>query len=201
MKKIVFICSHLHSVSAALYDALNSHPRIQGYKTDSMNSYFSPLNLIDLTNRPHKLSNRSAIYMDELLCNHSFYTKIAYKKCQFIYLIRDAEPTLNLLVGNKQPAAFAARYYTYRLGRLCEMAKRTPGAVFMTWEDLVTNRSLSLVEKYLGLKEPIQFSVESLVPFITHKTGLLDKKLLDLCQDSYEKHLYFLRNQDLQFWS
>ena len=163
MKKIVFICSHPYSGSSALYEAMNHHPRIQGFK---LNYYLSPLNLLDLTNHSHKLSNRSAIYMDELLYNRSFYTSIAYTKCQFVYVIREPEAVLGFLITNeKKKPIFAAREYTFRLRRLCEMARKTPGAVLLTWNDLISGDGIYLVEKYLGLKEPIIYDPALLAPY------------------------------------
>ena len=100
MKKILFICSHPYSGSSALYESLNLHPKIQGFKPfNKSNSYLSPANILDLTNRTHKMSNRSAIYMDELLFNNSFYTSSIYEKCKFIYILREPEIPLNFLIS------------------------------------------------------------------------------------------------------
>ena len=197
MKKIVFICSHPYSGSSALYEAMNHHPRIQGFKLN--NSYLNPINLLDLTNRSHKLSNRSAIYMDELLYNRSFYTNIAYAKCQFVYVIREPESVLGFLIANeKKKPTFAAREYTFRLRRICEMARKTPGAVLLTWNDLISGDGIDLIENYLGLKEPIFYDPALLAPYKrTFNSDLIGSKLLSETQDAYEKYLYFLKNQNL----
>lgn len=197
MKKIVFICSHPYSGSSALYEAMNHHPRIQGFKLN--NSYLNPLNLLDLTNHSHKLSNRSAIYMDELLYNRSFYTNIAYTKCQFVYVIREPESVLGFLITNeKKKPTFAAREYTFRLRRICEMARKTPGAVLLTWNDLISGDGVDLIEKYLGLKEPILYDPALLAPYKRiFNSDLIGSKLLSTTQEAYEKYLYFLKNQNL----
>ena len=88
--------------------------------------------------------------MDELLYNHVFCLKESYPKCQFIYVIREPEPVLKLMVSEGKSLKFAVRHYAYRLRRLCEMARRTPGAVLLTWEDLRTGRGIPLVEKLPG---------------------------------------------------
>mgnify|MGYP003396138399 CR=1 FL=1 len=74
------------------------------------------------------------------------------------------------------------------------MAKRTPGAVLLMWEDI--NRGLPLVEEYLNLKqvlEPVETTKGtsvSLVPF-----GLVKE-----AEESYERHMAFLYSQDLKRW-
>ena len=51
--------------------------------------------------------------------------------------------------------SFAKRYYCFRLRRLYEMAKKTPGAIFLTWDDIKSKKKLELVENYLNIKEKI----------------------------------------------
>lgn len=203
MKKILFVCSHLNSGSSALCDALNHHSRIQGYKLAARSPYAGPSNLLTLTEQHHKLSNRSAIYMDEILYNHHLSTKVAYKECSFVYVVREPTVVLNLLVGNeKMKPSFAVRYYTYRLRRLCEMAKRTPGAILLTWDDLVENRGISLIQDYLSLKQPISFDPLSLSPFKrSYSNDLLGLQVRSEVDDTYQRYLYYLKNQNLRYWS
>jgi len=203
MKKVLFVCSHLHSGSSALCDALNHHPRIQGYNLAVRSPYVGPPNLLTLTEQHHKLDNRSAIYMDELLHNHHLSTKAAYKECKFIYIVREPAAVLNLLIGNeKMKPSFAVRHYTYRLRRLCEMAKRTPGAVLLTWDDLIENRGISLIEDYLNLRQPIVYDPASLAPFKrTYSTDLVGLQVRSKVEDTYQRYLYYLKSQNLQHWS
>lgn len=194
MKKILFICSHPYSGSSALYECLNHHPKIQGYRT-SKNSYVYPTQLLDLTRRPHKLSNRAAIYMDELLSNEAFYVSAAYRKCHFVYVVREPEFPLNFLIsGERKPPLFACREYTFRLRRLCEMAKRTPGAILLTWNNLVEKKGLSLLEDYLGVKD-IEFDPVLLNLYQRDFPKLVDYKMLSKAQDAYERYLYYLKSK------
>ena len=201
MKKILFVCSHLHSGSSVLFDSLNCHPRIQGYKLAQIGSYSSPFNLLALNEQRHKLDNRSAIYMDELLFNHNLSTKAAYKECKFIYILREPKEVLNLLVyKNNMKPSFAVRYYTYRIRRLCEMSKRTPGAVLLTWNDLLENKGLSLIEDYLNLKQPISFNCFDFNKLEKKfSNDLVDFKTRSRTEDSYQKYLFFLKNQNLRY--
>jgi hypothetical protein len=202
MKKILFVCSHLYSGSSSLYDSLNNHPKIQGYDLATSSPYSGPMNLLALTNQNHKLNNRSAIYMDELLYNHHLSTNIAYKECSFIYVVREPTFVLNSLIGNnKMKPSFAVRHYTYRLRRLCEMAKRTPGAVLLTWDDLLENRGISLIEDYLNLKQFICYDSLSLSPYrITHSTDFVGLQVRSKVDDAYQRYLYYLKNQNLRYW-
>ncbi len=187
MKKVCFLIGHEQSGSNILFDILSANPRIQGYKT--LTTYNHPLSLESLTNLPHKLRNTAAIWLTELLHNYQFSCKKLYNICKFIYMIRPAEATLNGLV-DVYDAECAAMYYCYRLQRICEMAKRTPGAV------LVTDMSaLPLIEEYLGLKEHLLPPELENVP----TKNLVKWEIVQKCQESYERHLFFLRSQNLSF--
>jgi len=202
MKRILFLASHLYSGSQALYHALDEHPRIQGYEREGMNIYDNPSSLVGLTEMPNKISSRAAIYMDHLLFNPSLSTKAAYQHCHFVYVVRPARPTLNFLVANrKYRPGHACRYYCYRLRRLCEMAKRTPGAVLLTWDDLTSRRGLPLVEEYLRLNRKLELS-ETVLATLERQfvTDLLAYPLLEAAESSYERHLFFLKNQQLKYW-
>jgi len=198
MKKIVFICSHPYSGSSALYESLDLHPKIQGFKSNLHNVYSDPSSLISLTNHSHKMNNRSAIYMDELLYNSSFYVNSAYSKCKFVYVVREPEVPINFLITNenKNPV-FAIRQYAFRLRRLCEMARRTPGAILLTWQNLLDGKGMDLIQDYLSIKDPICFNITLLNQ---HKSvNQLAESDLNKIQDAYERYLFFLKNQKLVF--
>ena len=200
MKKILFVCSHLHSGSSALCDSLNHHPRIQSYSLAKSNPYSSPLDLLSLTEQHHKLNNRSAVHMEELLYNYELGTKVAYQECHFVYVVREPADVLNMMVGNdKKTPSFAARHYTYRLRRLCEMAKKTPGAVLLTWEDLQTGQGIDLIEEYLGLRQPIIYDPSLLLPFKrTYSNELIPRTIRIEAEGSFQQYLYFLKSQSLR---
>jgi hypothetical protein len=88
------------------------------------------------------------------------------------------------------------RYYTYRLRRICEMARRTPGAVLLTWDDMITGRGFPLLEKYLHLKEPL-VNEEKLWPQAQSNANVTSA-IIDQAQHSYERYFYYLRNLNLR---
>lgn len=196
MKRILFVCSHPYSGSSGLCDALNRHPRIQGYNIASRAPYTSVQSLIALTEQSHKLTNRAAIYMDELLSNHQLSTKIAYQTCKFIYVIREPENVLTqLVINNKIKPEFACRTYLFRLRRLCEMAKRTNG-VLLTWDDLKSSKGLDLIEEYLDLRQKIQFDPLLLQPYSRKlNSDNIGIKRLEYAEEAYQKYLYWLKSQ------
>lgn len=202
MKNILFVCSHLYSGSSVLCDALNQNPRIQGYKIASYNPYSNPVNLLTLTGQNHKLNNRSAIYMEELLYNHHLTTKVAYKECKFIYVIREPRSVLNFLINkNKMAPSFAVRHYRFRLRRIWEMAKKTPGAILLTWDDLAAGRGISMIDEYLNLKKPLAFNPLALNDLSKQFTSdLIDVNRRVECEDSFQKYLYSLKNLNLKFY-
>lgn len=184
------------SGASYLYESLDRNPRVQGFRSDR--PYTSMLDVLDLTNRKHKLNNAAAVYMDELLYNHWLQTKDAYKYCQFIYVVRRPEPVLNELVSRRlYTPLWATRYYCYRLQRICEMAKRTPGAVLLTWDDLATGRGLPLVEDYLGLKTPLsRFTLPR-----RNGASLVPHSLVEEAERSFESHLFFLHSQKIRLYN
>lgn len=186
MKNILFIVSHLGSGSHILFNSLNRNPRVQGFRIDK--PYSNPLALEHLTSHPHKLDNTAAIYMEELLFNYSFSCPQAYDYCKFIYLIRDARPTLNNIVTLGYDPICADLYYRYRLRRICEMAKRTPQAILLTWDDVLSGKKFSLIEKYLNLKDPI-----SLIGQEPKIKEVVDLNIINKSQRSYERYFYFLK--------
>ena len=195
MKKICFIASHLSSGSSELFDVLDQNPRVQGFR--SQRPYPDVPSLMEVTARPHKAGTAAAVYMDELLYNYSLQTKDAYRYCRFVYVVRRPEPTLTALVAAKSYTPEAAcRYYCFRLRRMCEMARRTPGAVLLTWEDISTGRGLPLVEEYLNLKEPLA------VPEMKKGTSatLVPFGLLSSAEQCYERYLAYLYAQDIRYW-
>jgi len=175
-----------------LFNWLDKNPRIQGIRVDV--PYIHPGSLEILTSHPHKLDNTAAIYMDELLYNYSFAFPPLYQWCKFIYLVREARPTLNTIVSKPQSFSYkyspesANKYYKYRLRRMCEMAKRTPKAILLTYDDLISGRKFPAIEKYLNLKEPIK--TEEIKEDIQ---DVMDVSLINEAQESFERHLFYLK--------
>ena len=186
----------MYSGSSALYHAMDNNSRIQGFTTGRPNEYPSFLSIYGLTLQDHKCDSRAAVYMDELLYNHQMCLKEALPLCRFIYVVRSPETTLNMLVSNnKMKPSFAVRYYTYRLRRICEMAKRTPGAILYTFEDLKVGRGLDLLTDYLQLRHPVEWHSEYLQTYDrSFSTELLGTTLRSAASDTYERYLYFLRS-------
>lgn len=194
MKKILFVCSHLYSGSSGLCDALNRHPRIQGYNFASKNSYTSPHSLMYLTDQIHKCTNKAAIYMDELLKNHQLSTKSAYGICKFIYVLREPEVVLSYLIKQERiKPEFAVRNYLFRIRRMCEMSKRS-GGILLTWNDLTARKGIDLIEDYLELKQKIPYDEVLLRPY-ARQYGLIDSKLLQKTEDAYQKYLYWIKTE------
>lgn len=194
MRKIVFIASHLESGSSVLYSALNQNSRVQGFSNS--HSYEHPLNLLYLTEMPHKLNNTAAVYMDHLLYDYNLGTRVALEKCKFIYVIREASAALNRMVLNHKKPSFAERYYSLRLQRLSEMARFTPEAIFLTWEDLMTGRKLDLIEDYLRLKEPLVLDQNLLNQLnVNISTELVPANLRQTAERSYESAFRRLKSR------
>jgi hypothetical protein len=190
MKRIVFLISHVGSDSDKLLKILNENPRVQ--ILNGVQSYRHPVDLDHLISKTHhKLDNTAAVYGDHLLYNTQFNCEAIHSICKFIYVVREAKPSLN--EDQVHLRQTVESYYRFRLRRIYEMAKRTPGSVLLTWDDMQSGAAFPLLEDYLGLKEPLAGtelfikSVNDRVPF----------QVVEHAQDAYEKYLYKLKNLDL----
>lgn len=156
-KEHLFIITHLGSNFSYLDTLLNGNPRVAATHTGFVYTY--PLQLKLLNQHFEQLNNVNQfrrIYSDSLVQNHAFACKEMYKLCKFIYFVRPAEPTLSELMAEKTLGPMEAdSYYCFRLQRMSEMAKHTPNALLITWNDLATKKAYPLIENYLGLKMPL----------------------------------------------
>jgi hypothetical protein len=197
MKKVAFIVSHLGAGSSYLIDILNQNPRCTIFQSNLKYEHPEDLNWMF---KFHKLKNySSAIYGDHLLYNHSFSCKNLYKYCKFIYLIRPARQALNEIyrTTSKYSKDSIVRYYRFRLRRICEMAKQTKDAVFITYDDLISGKSFGIIEEYLNLVEPLTHTKlgEFDLSLIEDKFG---QQVISKTQDCYEKYYYYLNNLPLR---
>ena len=191
MKKVIFVVSHNFSESEKLIYILNTHPRIRIKNNRAI--YNDPNDLATLFKDDMDLG---IYYGDEILLNTSLQCKQFYKLCNFIYLIRPAKPTINLNIEYKVLSRrYVVQHYCFRLRRIYEMAKRTPGAVFLTWNDCANGSGLPLIQDYLKLKENI------IHQDIFGKYDISEHVLSSEIQEAeeyYEKCLFDAKNLDLR---
>ena len=188
MNKILFVVSHLGSDSSSLCNILNAVPQIQFYETKIIYNHTDAG--LSLVARPHKCSIPAAIWAEELLYNHRLCHRCFYQWAQFIYVIKDAKHALHSMQpSDSNVAASNFRYYVYRLRRICEMARQTPGAILLT--NLV---NLKPLEGYLNLTEPLGEVSRS--PVI-EPCKFVTPEQVRKGQESFERHYYYLRNLEL----
>jgi hypothetical protein len=196
MKKVCFVVSHLGSGSGDLVEILNGNPRCEIQSSQAR--YSSPEDLEWLFSAPHKCRDSSAIYGDHLLFNSSFSCRSMYGFCRFIYVIRPARASLNeisTLAEAGLKGRFAARYYSFRLRRICEMARNTPDSLFLTWDDLASGKGFPAVEQHLGLKTQLRAEHHH---FRACLKDDFDERSISECQDAYERYYYYLDRMGLK---
>jgi len=196
MKKVCFVVSHLGSGSTDLVDILNDNPRCE-IKNSSV-SYSSPEDLEWLFASRHKCRDSSAVYGDHLLFNTSLSCKSLYDKCKFIYVVRPARGSLNEIHTIQEyglRGIFAARYYSFRLRRICEMARKTKDSLLLVWDDLASGSAFSSIEEYLGLKTQLKAEHHH---FNAGTRDDFDEHLISECQDAYERYYYYLTRLGLK---
>ncbi len=70
----------------------------------------------------------------------------------------------------------------------------------LTWDDLLTGRMDAEVEQYLNLKTPIQKLLHFYRPYQSEYPNVISAEQREWAEDSYERHLFFLKNQNLRYW-
>lgn len=177
---------------------LDKNPRVQFFPR---NAVYDGIGAVEsLTALPHKLNNVAAVWLDELLYNHYFAHRCLYRMAKFIYLIREPKPTLNLITKEGWQADHMELYYTFRLRRIYEMTRKTPGAILLTHEDVQTGRGLRLIEEYLNLKMPLECDADSLSKARSYNP-LVSSLNLEVAQQAYERYLYLIRQLPIRFAS
>ena len=79
------------------------------------------------------------------------------------------------------------------------MAKRTPGAVLLTFQELESSKGIDTITDYLGLKQPIWYDPRVLDP-VKVKVGQIpvDARIMEMAEEGFERYLYFLKSLDLR---
>ena len=185
MKNVLLVVSHLGANSSSLCHCLEQNKLIHWIKDELV--YKHPIT-IDEALPDHKYNNIVGIYLNEVLYNYQISHKQIYNTCEFIYLIRNPKSSIKVL--KPKDAVFALNYYIFRLRRIYEMTKETKGAIFLTWEDLINNKGISLIAKKLNLSS------------LNFKEIKSDRQLLDLpapllqeAERAYELCLYRARSK------
>ena len=196
MKKICFISSHLHAGSFLLCRTLNENEQCQVHSAKGMYQVSSGLELLNLTKTSHKHKQKNALFIYENMFNHQISSDIVYQHCKFIYLVRRPEDAISEFLKNKVSLNYAINYYMYRLRRICEMCKKTPNAIFLTFDDLKNGIGFSEIETYLKLKKPLEYELENYKNYASqHKPELIDFQIRKNLEERYEKYLSWVKNQ------
>lgn len=192
MRNVLFVISHHGSESMDLVESLNGNPKIVVYNVNGLYGHIDHFE--NLTSFPHKISDTSAIYGDHLLTNTTYYCEDFYHYCRFIYLLSPAKQALPRIVDIGYTVDGAQNYYKFRLHRMCEMIKRSPGSIVIP-EGMIQT-SLPKIEQYLGLKKPLRYSQK-----VENSETDIPSEVIDKSQQSYERFLYFIKQQDVEFVS
>lgn len=188
MQNVLFVVSHFGSESFDMLETLNGNPRLVVYNSNGLYTHMEQFE--NLTSFPHKISDTSAIYGDHLLTNTTYYCEAFYQHCRFIYCLSPAKQALPRIVDKGYKLEGAESYYRFRLHRICEMAKRTPGAIVIT-EGRIRD-SLHKIEKYLGLKQPLKYEKK-----VKDSETIIPSEIVEKSERAYERFLYFMKQQNL----
>lgn len=199
MRKTVFIITHVGSGYEILLSTLLENPRIFPISNFCWNNYS---NLHDIISVPvkHGFYNKATYFLDCVIYNHLFSAYDSFNTCNFIYFIDEPKFALPRIINEKKTSNITScqRYYLYRLRRICEMAKRTKNAIFLTSKDIYKPETYKIIENYLNLSEKLEIPI--LKP--DHLSiDCLPQNIIDYTESAYEKYLYFAKQQNLIFVS
>jgi hypothetical protein len=111
-------------------------------------------------------------------------------------MIRSPKAALNEIISRyPEYKDTAFRYYAFRLRRICECARNTPGAVVLTWDNLNNGKGLDLIENYLDLKSPLKYEDGN---FLDKSWENVPYPLLKEAEECYERHYFYLHHINLK---
>jgi len=178
MKRLLFITSHFGSGYEAIFELMDRNPLVQTIITEYTFSHPNEIMGLLMMNE-HKSDSPLATYMTPLLMNSMLSHKGVVDFSKFVYFIRPPLNSLHEMVdfGTHTPTS-ALNHYLFRMRRIAQLAEMTPGAVFLTWNNLVKKEGLNLVEEYLELEEPLEYM--DLEP--REMSGTIHKSFIDKAQ-------------------
>ena len=196
MKKICIISTHLDSGVSLLNGILDLHPQLEIYQLAQRNVCSTGLDLLRLTEKSHKMKNKTAIYLFENNYNHQIIGHQILNLCKFIYLVRRPEETIPQLVVNRKIGLdFAINYYFFRLRRISQLCKYTPNAIFLTYEDVKKSNGIHEIESYLNLKDNLKSKFLSFHEEKEIYVKNFDYKLIQKLETKYEKYISWIKTQ------
>jgi hypothetical protein len=189
----VFLITHLGAGASLLANMLNASHRINVLPVKpAYYQYDDPSKLENIIMPYLHIKPLSTTFIHRINYSHTISNKSILGVGRFIYLIREPLEALNYIVKEKRyTEQIALRYYTFRLRRICEMARLTDG-IFFTWDDLVKGTAKSLIIDMLKLKE-LSFPYKD-----TKSEHVVHESIIDQAQASYNKHLRYLRQLPLK---
>jgi len=107
--------------------------------------------------KPHKYKMSGAVHGDCLLLNTDLRNYAFLPFCKFIFLIQSPKSVINNLIAiNKMKPIVALNAYSFRLRRMYELARRKREGVFLLYSDLQEGKGYEYIERYLGLRTPLE---------------------------------------------
>jgi hypothetical protein len=189
MKKLIIVVTHLGANSSSLCHMLGNNKKIQWSQTGIV--YDHPTKIKEITSIEHKFSNFVGLYINEVFYNYQICHKGIYQSCEFVYLVR--EPKCLEILIDKDNATYIVDYYVFRLRRIYEMIKCMRSGIFLTWQNLINQKGVRILEDKLGISEKLVF--EELPN--NKKTQFIPVSLLKKAEQAYELCLYRINSLGL----
>ena len=165
MEKVLFLMSHLGSGSDKFYQILKAHPKIDDPGINIVYENYEDIEY--LRNKPHKVNNVSAIYMQHILYNHQFVSKKLCRLCNFVFYLGNPRSTISRIIQMGYSESNALNYYNFRLYGLYVYYIRSYGnnLIFSSnWSELSKFLDIDTLSGYMeDEKEPDNVSMDTLL--------------------------------------
>jgi hypothetical protein len=191
-KELLLVITHYRE-NNVLVDTLNTNKRIQKidlqlYK--DMSNFFSLGSIrIGYKKNPH-------IYMDSLYYNHQFSFAPLLNFSKFIYLVNKPRLVMPSLVeSNRYSPESCLNYYCFRLRKIYEMIRKTPGQNFKVFfdEEFILPDTYKKIQEFLDLKEEFSIRKENSVADFNVSNTILEK-----ANECYEKYRFKIKELQMQ---
>lgn len=183
----VFIATHYGAGGSMLMTMLGASRRFGKVSRGDGQTYRDPTVLASVQRDAAARQPQARVFVDRLVMNHELSHDFYYENVKFVFLVREPEESIKYIMEIGYTEAAALRYYSYRLRRLCEMARKAKHKIVVTWGDLADKSAFPAIKEFLGVKELTSiYRPEKSKETVTPAT-------VSSARRCYERHLRYLR--------
>lgn len=183
----VFVATHYGAGGSMLMTMLGANRRFGKVSREDGQTYRDPTVLAAVQRDAAARQPQARVFVDRLIANHELSHDFYYENVLFVFLVREPEESIKYMMETGYTEAAALRYYSYRLRRLCEMARKARHKIVVAWDELADKSAFPAIKEFLGLKELTSiYRPEKSKETVAGAT-------VSSARRCYERHLRYLR--------